>query len=188
MAYQKTPKTEFAVEATQEEYINASLLVERQCGYLHSLPLVVVLSAGLLFIGLSSMNWFKSAYSSVFVPLLLCFCCPLLLVVFFYFQPEVLKKRAKDCYKTYSEIMKDANIKFFDDNAITRTKYLTLTDPYALMSLCIETPDLFVLVKDRERMIVIPKRCIPPEKNEDFTGFLRQVFARRRKVMKSWIF
>jgi hypothetical protein len=188
MSYLKSPKAEFSIDPTKEEYIKASLLVERQGGYLNSIPIVVIISAVLLFIGLSSMNWFRSTYYSVFIPLILCFCCPLLLVIFFYIQPAILKKRAEKYYRTYQEIMKTANLKFFVDDVITESEYLTLTDPYALMSLCIETPDLFVLAKDRERMLVIPKRCIPQEKRQDFTSFLRQVFARRRKVMKNWIF
>lgn len=188
MAYEVPPKAEFIIDPTQKEYIEASLLAERQGGYLHPLPFVVLISAATLFIGLSTINWFKINYNSYFVPLLLCFCCPLLLVIFFYIQPTVLKRRAAKNYQTYQALMKSASLKFFLDNVVTTADNLTLTDPYALMASCIETPNMFVLVKDRERMLVIPKRCIPHDNQEEFITFLRMVFARRRKVMKNWIF
>lgn len=188
MSNQKPPKIEFSVDATRREYSTAALLVERQSGYLNLLPGAVVLSAVLLFVGLCSFNWFRTAFCAIYVPLILCLCCPLVLAIFFYALPAAVKKRAERDYKTYSEIMENCSLKFFDDNMIAQTRYLTLTDPYALVGLCIETPELFVLAKDSERMIVIPKRCVPEGGREDFEIFLRQVFARRRKVMKNWIF
>lgn len=188
MASQKLPKAEISIDVTKEEYIKSFLLVERQIGYLRPLPIAVIASAVLLFLGLSSFNWFRVSYSSIFLPLILCFSCPVLLVYFFYLQPSLLKGRAAGFYKSYSEIMKDSVIEFFDDNFVTKTQYLKLNDPYALMSMCIETPELFVLAKDSERIIVIPKRCIPMENREEVIAFLRLTFAPRRKVMKSWIF
>ncbi|HHV51214.1 MAG TPA: YcxB family protein [Clostridiales bacterium] len=188
MTSQKLSKAKVLINPTKEEYVKSVLLVERQIGYLRPLPIAVIASAILPFLGLSSFNWFRVSYSSIFLPLILCFSCPVLLIYFFYLQPSLLKERAAGYYKTYSVIMKDSVMEFFDDNMVTKTQYLTLNDSYALMSLCIETPELFVLAKDSERIIVIPKRCIPMETREELTAFLRQAFAPRRKVMKSWIF
>ena len=134
------------------------------------------------------MGWFRSNFTSSFLPLFVCFCCPVLLTFFFVLQPAVLRKRAARNYITYSALMKQASLKLYADNAVTAAECLTLTDSYALMSGCVETPDLFVLIKDRERMLIIPKRCLPPEREEEITSFLRLVFARRRRVMKNWVF
>ncbi|NLN82630.1 MAG: YcxB family protein [Clostridiales bacterium] len=188
MANHIEPKAEITIDLTPQEYKEASLLAERQGGYLHPLPLVVLVSAVLLFIGLRSLGWFEANYASMIVPLLLCFCCPLLLVVFFYALPSVLKSRAAVNYKTYKALMQTAVVKLYADDMVTEAPNLTLNDPYALMAVCIETPRLFVLIKDRDRMLVIPKRCIPAERSEEIIAFLRHVFTRRRKVMKSWIF
>mgnify|MGYP000889096332 FL=1 len=188
MAYQNTPKAEMVIDLTPEEYVEASLLAERQGGYLQPLPFVVLVAAGLLFFGLRMLNWFQSNYHSVFFPLFLCVCCPILLVIYFYILPAALKRRAAKSYRTYQTLMQNPTIQLYADYALTEAHNLTLNDSYARMAGCIETPRLFVLIKDRERLLVIPKRCIPQEQWDQVISFIRLVFARRRKVMKSWIF
>lgn len=81
-----------------------------------------------------------------------------------------------------------ATVRLYADNAVTVTPTLTLYDQYALIRECVETPDLVILIKDRERQLVIPKRCLPTEKREEILEFLRLTFIRRRRVMRSWLF
>ena len=122
------------------------------------------------------------------MPLMICLLCPFFLIVFFVILPGILKKRAGGYYKTYDALMNPATLRLYADNAITEAQSITLTDPYALMSGCIETPELVVLIKDRERMLIIPKRCLPPECAQEVVSFLRTVFSRRRRVRKNWVF
>lgn len=188
MANEETPKAEFTIETSQKEYTDASLLAARRNGLLHSLPLVVLIAAALLFIGLCSFSWFQSKYSSAFVPMLLCFGCVLLLLFFFTILPNFIKNQATVNFHTYQALMEPVTLRLYADNAVTESSCIKLTDSYALMSECIETPDMFVLIKDGERMLVIPKHCLPPDKSEEITSFLRLVFARHRCFMKNWIF
>ncbi|MDD2362602.1 MAG: YcxB family protein [Oscillospiraceae bacterium] len=188
MAYQIPHKAEFEIDPTSEEYTAAALLAERQGGALQALPWVIVLAAGLLFLGLSSFGWFRTNYTVIIMPLMICLLCPFLLIVFFGILPAILKKRATEDYKTYAALMNPATVRLYADNAVTKADRLTLTDPYALMSGCIETPEMLVLIKDRERMLIIPKRCLPPEQAEEIISFLRTVFTRRRRVRKNWVF
>ena len=52
----------------------------------------------------------------------------------------------------------------------------------------LETKELLVFVKDRERRLVLPKRCLPPEKEKEALEFLRLTFTRKRRLMHGWIF
>ncbi len=188
MREQLQNKPEIFIDTTEKEYIEAWLLAERTSGWLRSLWLVVFIAAALLFAGLCSLDWFRHSYSSVFLPLLLCFCCPALLIVFFFIIPEKIKTQAKRDYLTYKTLMANAVIKLNADTVVTSTESLTFNDSYALIAGCIETPQLFVLIKDRERILIIPKRCLPAENADNIVKFLRHVFARKRRVMKNWIF
>lgn len=188
MDNEEKPKAEIQIDITVDDFKKASLLAARRNGLLRSLPLIVLLSAALLFIGLCSFNWFESKYSSAFVPMLLCLACFLLILFFFVVLPNSIKKQAEVNFKTYQNLMEPLSLRLYADNAVTESSCLTLTDSYALMSECIETPEMFVLIKDSERMLVIPKRCLPQEKSKEIIAFLRLVFARHRHFMKNWIF
>lgn len=41
-------------------------------------------------------------------------------------------------------------------------------------------------VKDRERLLILPKRCLPAGEKEKTLEFLRLVFIRKRRVMRAW--
>ncbi|MDD3692838.1 MAG: YcxB family protein [Oscillospiraceae bacterium] len=188
MSEQLLNKAEISIDPTDKEYKDAWLLAERAGGWLRPLPLVVFIAAALLFAGLCSLDWFRHNYSSVFLPLLLCFCCPVLLMVFFFVVPKKIETQASRDYLTYKTLMAKATIKLNADTVVTSTENLTFNDSYALMAGCIETPQLFVLIKDRERILIIPKRCLPTENADNIVKFLRHVFARKRRVMKNWAF
>lgn len=188
MAEQIKPRATLTVDLTEKEYIRASLLAERRGGALRPMPLVVLLSAALLLVGLCSMSWFRVHYNTMILPLLFCVGCPVLLFFFFGMLPRFLKKQAARDYAARRALLGPVVIELYADYVVTTGAHLTLNDPYALMAGCIETPRLFVLLKDGGRMLVLPKRCLPEEGGEEITAFLRLVFARRRRVMQNWVF
>lgn len=188
MASQTIPKAEIKINSTIHEYKEAWLLTERTMGWLRQIPAAVFVSAALLLAGMCSFNWFRQNYSTVFFPLLLCILCPIVLMFYFIILPQAIKFRAAKDFKTHLTLMGNASLQLYADNAVTQTETLTFNDPYALMVGCVETPMLFVLIKDHERILIIPKRCLPPERAEEISDFLRHVFARRRRVMKCWVF
>lgn len=55
--------------------------------------------------------------------------------------------------------MEPAQVQLYLDYAETHTPALVLTDSYALMEECIETPRLILLRKDEERLLILPRRC-----------------------------
>lgn len=185
---EKEPKASFPLSVTREEYRTACLLAARSQGSLRFLPVLGIAAAVLLALGLLLMDWDRLAFSTALVPLFLCLCCPALLAYILVLEPRRLRKKADEDYLTYQILMKDAVLSFYPDYAVTKTPELTLRDQYALMKCCLETPDLFVFLKESERLLILPKRCLPPERKEELQDFLRLTFTRRRRVMRNWIF
>ena len=180
MQTETPPRAAFEVKLEKKEYVAAALIGARRSGVLRSAPMVVVISLALLAVGLLTMNWFQ-ATSTILVPVVMCLACPLLLILFFGVEPGGVRKRAAADFAAFDGLMQP-------DNAVTVTPTLTLYDQYALIRECVETQELLILIKDRERQLVIPKRCLPPEKREEILEFLRLTFIRRRRVMRSWLF
>ena len=177
------PRARFSLDTTREEYVAASLFADRRAGSLRALPATVLTAAALLALGLFSFGWL----SSPLLPLLLCLVAPLLLLLILLVQPATVRRQAAADYDSYHKLMENAVLALYSDEAETTAAHVTFTDPYALLTECIETPELLVLLKDRERFFVIPKRCLPPEKREELLSFFRQVFARKRRAMRSWV-
>ena len=71
-----------------------------------------------------------------------------------------IRKRARRDYQTYKELMKDSVVRLYADDVRTDTALVRLTDQYALLALCVETPELLVFLKDRDRLLILPKRCL----------------------------
>lgn len=188
MPNQAPPKAEMTVDLTKKEFVTAALIAARRSGALRSFPLTVIVSALLLTCGMCSIGWFQSSFLSILVPVLLCAACPLLLLLCFVVEPAAIRRRAMEDYAVYERLMQPMVVCFYDDYAVSRTPRLTFTDQYALLVECIETPALLVFIRDRERRLVVPKRCLPAETQEETLTFLRMAFTRHRRVMRSWLF
>ena len=188
MPQQPTPRIAFPVDLNREEYARAALIAARQSGSLRSAPLILVAAALLVTVGLFSFGWFASLFLRVAVAALFGAAGILLFLVYFVMEPAGLRRQAYRDYETYRQLMAPAEIQLFADYVRTVTPTLTLTDQYALLAICVETPELIVLMKDRERMLIVPKRCIPGGQREETLEFLRLVFVRRRRVMRNWLF
>ena len=182
----ETPaRLDITYQLTKKEYTQAAMIMARRSGALRSTPLVVIAAAALLTIGLFSFGWFPAV---PLLPGLICLSCPLLLILFFAVEPAGVRRQAEKDFTTYAALMEPTQLQLYPDNAVTRSPLLTLRDQYALLLECIETPQLFILIKDKERSLVIPKRCIPEEKRAETEEFLRLTFVRKRHVMRSWLF
>ena len=185
MQKETPPRLDVTIQLTKKEYIQAAMIMARRCGALRSMPLVLLAAAVLLTIGLFSFGWFPTL---PLLPALICLCCPLLLVLFFAVEPAGVKKQAEKDYEVYAAIMEPTRLRLYQDNAVAQSPMLTAYDQYALILQCIETPTLFLFIKDRERLLILPKRCIPEDKQKDTAEFLRLTFVRKRRVMRSWMF
>lgn len=178
------PRLEFPVDVTEKEYIEASLIAARRIGSLRPTPMIVAAAAALCAVGLLAFSWFASPL----LPIMLCVLGLLLAIAFFTMEPANIRKRARRDYQTYKELMKDSVVRLYADDVRTDTALVRLTDQYALLALCVETPELLVFLKDRDRLLILPKRCLPAEQKDDALEFLRLVFIRKRKVMRRWYF
>ena len=185
MQKETPPRLDITVQLTKKEYIQAAMIMARRCGALRSMPLVLLAAAVLLTIGMFSFSWFPTV---PLLPALICLCCPLLLFLFFAVEPAGVKKQAEKDYAVYTAIMEPTRLQLFQDNIVTQSPMLTEYDQYALILQCVETPALFLFIKDRERLLILPKRCIPAEKQQETADFLRLTFVRKRRVMRSWMF
>lgn len=177
------PRAQLTADPTRGEYTQAALIAARLRGSLHPTPLIVIAAAVLLTVGMFSFGWFRSPL----LPILLVAAGPLLLLLFFGVEPADVRRRAARDYETYRAMMQPATVRLYADHMCTETPMVLLTDQYALMVCCVETPTLFVFVKDRERQMVLPKRCLPAEQRDEITEFLRLTFVRRRRVMRNWL-
>ena len=81
------------------------------------------------------------------------------------------------------DVYKRQVVRLYADDVRTDTALVRLTDQYALLALCVETPELLVFLKDRDRLLILPKRCLPAEQKDDALEFLRLVFIRKRKAV-----
>lgn len=185
MPAEKTDDMVYAVDVTEKEYVRAVLFASRRIGTLRSAPLILILGLVLLTVGLCAFSWFPS---SLLLPVFLCVSGPLLVLLFYLAEPAAVKKSARRDYVTFAQMMRDSRMELSPDEVKTTTACMTLTDPYALMACLIETPDLLVFVKDRERLLILPKRCLPGEEMDKTLEFLRLVFIRKRRVMRAWWF
>ena len=183
MLDEKTEAMDFAVDVTEKEYVRAVLFASRRIGALRSAPFILAVGLLLLTVGLCAFSWFPS---SLLLPVFLCVSGPLLVLLFYLAEPAAVRRSAGRDYATFARMMKDSRILLEPDQAQTTTACMTLTDPYALMACLIETPDLLIFVKDRERLLILPKRCLPAGEKEKTLEFLRLVFIRKRRVMRAW--
>ena len=185
MQKETPPRLEVSFRLEKKEYMQAAMILARRTGSLRSLPLVLVAAALLLTVGLFSFRWFLTV---PLLPWLICLSCPLLLLLFFAVEPAGVRKQAEKDFRTYQAVMEPTSMRLYQDNVVTRSDTMTLYDQYALLLECIETPTLFIFIKDRERCLILPKRSIPPEKEKETAEFLRLTFVRKRRVMRSWMF
>ena len=188
MNTQPLAKAEIHNTVSLQEYQTACLLVQRRFGGLRALPYIVLVAAGLLYFGLSALQGGYTDFFSFAIALLLCLGCPGLLLIGLWMMPSMTKKRAAKDYETYQSLMQPAVMRLYADEMVTQSPTLVLTDPYAVMTGCIETPSMLILVKDRERLLIIPKNNLSVDQYEEVLSFFRLVFARRRMVMKNWLF
>lgn len=185
MAYETQPRAEFPVNVTKEEYVRAALIAARRTGTLRSTPFVVGAASLVLLIGAFSFRW---PAVPPLISVFFCALCPLLLLLFFVAEPAAVRRQAERDYIVYVALFCPATMRLFPDNVVTAAPTLTLTDQYALMPECIETPELVLFLKDRERFLILPKRCIPEEQRADVLEQIRVTFIRRRRVMRNWMF
>ena len=188
MTEDKKAKEPLTVDLTEDEYVEASVLASRFAGSLRALPALLAAAVVALAAGLSTMNWFWITYRSIAFPLFLCLCGALLLLYGLWLEPRRVQRRAREDFAVHHALMAGAEVSLRADDLVTVTPKATLTDPYALLPLCVETKTLFVLIKDRERMLTIPKRCFPKDGGEERMNELRRVFTRKRWTMRNWIF
>lgn len=185
MAYENQPRAEFPVTVTKDEYVRAALLAARWTGALRPAPAVVVAAALVLLLGAYSFGWTGVPVS---VSIFFCALCPLILLVFFVAEPAAVRRQAGRDYQTYAALLCPARLRLYPDNVVTAAPTLTLTDSFALMPALVETPELLVFLKDRERFLVLPKHCIPEDRRDETLEQIRLIFVRRRHRMRGWMF
>lgn len=182
MAEDTASKMEFPLDISEKDYIKGSLIVERRVGTLRSTLPVLIFGTVVLTIGLFSFSWF----SSWLVPLVLCAFGPLLVLFFFVTEPAAVRKKARQNYPVFQKFMKDARLYLYPDNMRVQAERVVINESYAMLAMCVETPDMFVFIKDRERLLILPKRCIPAEQMENVLAFIRLTFVRKRRFMRGW--
>lgn len=187
MAYEVPPKAICQVSVSQEEYVTAALLAARRTGSLRGIPAAIMTAGALLILGVASITWFGGYGIPWILPLILIAACPLILLVFLWAEPQALRRQARLDFASYNALMCPSHMALYADNIVTETPVMTLTDQYALMAELVETPDLLVFIKDRDRMLILPKRCLPENSREAVLEQMRLTFIRNRRVMKSWL-
>jgi|GEM_PF-885320 len=181
-------EVEVKVKPTTAEYRTAALVVSRRIGTLRSLPPVLLVVIALLIGGIWTAGWFKT--QSVAIPVLIFALCAVLFVIFFIIEPYNIAKRAKTGFAFQQYLTENGKLFFGADEIVTVIDQpeFKAVEPYALMGECVELPAMFVIVRGRERMSVIPKRCLPGGHADEISEHLRHTFSRRYRKMRGWIF
>ena len=148
------PRAVLTVAPTREEYVEASLIAAGRGGRLRCAPVWLLLAAALLFAGMSTVGT-----RSVLLGVLLLAAGALLVLWVLLIEPGRIRKRARAEWEIYQALLEPAQVRLYPDVVETYTQYLTLTDSYALMEECIETPLLVILRKDADRLLLLPRRC-----------------------------
>ena len=186
MGPQKTPpRAVLDIAPTQDEYEDACLIAAGRSGRLRYAVVWILAAVARFCAGLSMLvgEW------SVLLGVLLIAAGVLLMVYVLVLEPGRIRRRARRDWETYRALMEPAQVQLYLDYAETHTPALVLTDSYALMEECIETPRLILLRKDEERLLILPRRCFAEQADgETALEFLRQTFARKRRVKRSWLF
>lgn len=179
-------ETTAAVDVGLEEYTAAFLIAGRRRGLLVSPWLAAALMAAMALLGMGSLQFF--ARPELCIATVLCFFGGVVLtgLIAFWQMPRRLKKQAGDAYLTYDRLMAPLKVIFQKDQLVAVSPCCRITEPYALFQELVETPQLLIFLKDREWMLVIPKRRLPPD--PAFLQTLRLIFVRHRRVMKNWLF
>ena len=190
MSRQIPPKCEFSAEITLEQYIQGSLYHARWAGQLRN-TLGVLTVGALLFTGglVVLLQYIQKSYANSL--LLLAVVMGLsgiaLPLIYLLYHLAAVKKQAAANYPAFEKMMKPMTVRLYEDKADTVSGYLMLYDQYALMAKCVETKEFFLLIKDRDRFLLIPKDNLPNQKRGEVEEFLRLVFAGRYRKMNNII-
>ncbi len=185
-----SPKCEFSADITLEQYIQGCLYHARLAGRLRNALGMLALGAVLLTGGMVALLQFLQrsyAYSLLWLSVLLGFLGIALPFVYLVANTSAVRKQAVADFKVFQKLMQPMTVRFYEDQVDTVSEHLTLHDQYALMARCMETRDFFLLIKDRDRFLLIPKDQLPDQKRAAMEEFLRMVFARRYRKMNSLI-
>lgn len=185
---EKRPLMDGYLDVTEKEYQKAGLILARRKGTLRSAGWMMLFSLLLLVVGIWIFPWFQATYLSAVVPLLLCILCPVLLLLVLFIEPRRVQMKNQKQFQVFSTLFSGAQVRLYPDYMETKGESVTLTDPYALIGELVETADLLIFLKDQERMLVLPKRCIPEDQREKTLEFIRLTFVRKRRLMRGWLF
>lgn len=186
MAKEKAPRAEITVELSPEEYEQAALLHARRVGRLRTLPFVLGATVLLLAAGLYAVRFYQNTPFSLLPAAVFLLLSVLLPLLYFTREPAAVKKAAQTDYTAFSALLCPMTVTLYEDEALTRSAQLEMRDYYALMPQLLETKELLLLIKDSDRFLAIPKRCLPKEKEEAVGEFLRRVFIRKYRRTNRW--
>lgn len=176
------------ITLTEKEYQQAGMMVSRRCGALRICVWLSLVGVLLVAAAFYSLNWISSRPSSFLAPIALMLAGVLLLVICLAQLPRAEKRRLSADFVTFVRLMQPAAMTMGSDELVVKSENMTLHDPYGLIIECVETPEMFIFIKDKERFSVLPKRCLPAEKKQDILDYLRLQFTRRYHAMKNWLF
>lgn len=186
MAKEKASRAEITVELSPEEYERAALLHARRVGRLRTLPVVLVAAVLLLAAGLYAVRFYQSTPLSLLPAAVFLLLSALLPLFYFTREPAAVKKAAQADYMAFSALLCPMSVTLYEDEVLTRSAYLEMRDYYALMPQLLETKELLLLIKDSDRFLAIPKRCLPEKNEEAVCEFLRRVFIRKYRRINRW--
>jgi len=177
----------FPVTVPKALYVKASVYHARRAGALRNTAVLLVACGLLLLAGIYVFRWYTGSFLSV-LPALFLLSAGLLMPLILWLEVGSVKRKAEKEYGTFSALMQPMELTLKPDSAEVSAASLKLHDPYALMVSCTETSDFFLLIKDRDRFLLIPKAAAPENQKADVTDFLRMTFARRYIRSRHWLF
>ncbi len=178
------PRAVLTVAPTREEYVEASLIAAGRGGKASLCAGLAAAAAALLFAGMSTVGT-----RSVLLGVLLLAAGALLVLWVLLIEPGRIRKRARAEWEIYQALLEPAQVRLYPDVVETYTQYLT--------------PDRLLCADGGMHRDAAPGHSAQgrgpsaPAAPPLFFGtgaggsgleFLRQTFARKRRVKRNWLF
>ncbi len=170
------PRASFTVTVTEADYLAAARIASARGGLLAGARrgAWAALAAGLLLVFLTRALWVKVAVAAVAV-------CAAGLI--WWLSRRRVAAIARRDFAVFASLLSPATAQLWEDEMRLVGAALTRIDPYALLPLMVETPTLFVFLREDGSFALLPKHDIPADGGR-IHEFLRTTFARKTRRIK----
>ncbi len=184
MAYYDSQIITFENQVEEGAFRQAWILWEKTSGSLRHRRVKVLVSFLLIALLILFMPWYTARYATAFVPV----CAVALLVGYLIFQlilkVRMVEDEADRIFGSNRLLGQPEEVVITRDGYKINSAFETLEGYWAEAAQCLEAEDFFAITGGMERpLFILCKKNIPGDKQEEFSGKLKSIFAARYQRM-----